>query len=204
MTAWDMGAISPAEQRMLDILSRPEIGPQATLAALREAALVPPADGYEVRTLHPADLVVDPRVIELAPAPLVHLDPRRPFKADGTNRAGVHATDTEIVTWGNPSHFKLPSSPQYFPYLNIFFWRPAQAGQQFTATLDMQVYRGTVQIKAAYNPLDIRLSRGARVPVPITLTLGPTGSLGEGFGSVSIQRMGESGFYWYGVDLRPA
>jgi len=48
-TESDIGAISPAEQRMRDILSRPEIGPQARLAALREAGLVPPADGYEVR-----------------------------------------------------------------------------------------------------------------------------------------------------------
>jgi hypothetical protein len=56
MTASDMDAISPAEQRMLDILSRPEIGPQATLAALREAGLVPPADGCEVRTLEPVDV----------------------------------------------------------------------------------------------------------------------------------------------------
>jgi hypothetical protein len=60
MTASDMGAISPAEQRILDILSRPEIGPQATLAALREAALVPPADGNEVRTLGAADVEMIP------------------------------------------------------------------------------------------------------------------------------------------------
>ena len=49
MTGPDIGTISPIEQRMHDILARPEIGPQATLAALRDLDLVPPADGYEVR-----------------------------------------------------------------------------------------------------------------------------------------------------------
>lgn len=133
---------------MLDILSRPEIGPQATLAALREAELVPPADGYEVRTLEQADLEIGPHdpgrlPLPIPILPLVHLDPNTPFKTDGaTGRSSVYSTDTYIATGGNatnPSYFRLPSFPEYFPYLHMYF-AGRQAGKQFTATLDMQVY----------------------------------------------------------------
>jgi hypothetical protein len=216
MTASDIGAFSPAERRMLDILSRPEIGPQATLAALREAGLVPPAEGYEVRTLEQADIEIgihDPLRVhpippELLHPPLVHLDPNTPFKTDGaTGRSWIHATDAEITTGGYPTfpaQFKLPRHAQYSPspYLVIVFLGRA-AGQQFTATVDMKVYRGSVQIKATNNPVAMTLSTHARVPVKIPLTTVASGSL-EGYGSVIIESIGESGFYWYGVDLRPS
>jgi hypothetical protein len=206
MTASDIGAISPIEQRMLDILARPEIGPQATLAALREAELVPPADGYEVRTLEPADLVA----VAAPPAPpLVHLDPNAAFKTDGaTGRSSVYSTDTYIATGGNatnPSYFRLPSFPEYFPYLHMYF-AGRQAGKQFTATLDMQVYSsgGSVQITATNNPFATILSHaatgGARVRVPIILTTNASGPV-SGYGGVFIQRIGQTGFDWYGVDL---
>ena len=205
MSASDIGTISPAEQRMLDILARKEIGPQATLAALREAELVPQADGYKVRTLKPADLVgVTPHA-----APLVRLDPNTPFKTDGaTGRSSVYSTDTYIATGGNatnPSYFRLPSFPEYFPYLHMYF-AGRQAGKQFTATLDMQVYSsgGSVQITATNNPIATILSHaatgGARVRVPIILTTNASGPV-SGYGGVFIQRIGQTGFDWYGVDL---
>src|SRR5262245_15425912 len=124
MTASDIGAISPAEQRMLDILSRPEIGPQATMAALREAELVPQADGYEVRTFEQADIEISTTHLsthiqvqtippELLHPPLVHLDPNTPFMTDGaTGRSSIHATDAEVSTGGTytyPAKYKLPS-----------------------------------------------------------------------------------------------
>jgi hypothetical protein len=128
MTASDMGAISPAEHRIRDILSRPEIGPQARLAALREAGLVPPADGYEVRTLDAADVEMIPiphvphvPVVPLA-APLVHLDPNTPVKTVyKAGRSWIQATDCTFSTKGNPSYIRLPSEPKYDPDLLIFF-----------------------------------------------------------------------------------
>jgi hypothetical protein len=215
MTASDTGAISPAEQRMLDILSRPEIGPQATLAALREAGLVPSADGYEVRTLEQADLEIGPHdpsrlppPIPIPIPPLVHLDPNTPFKTDGaTGRSSIYATDAEVTTGGYPAfpaRFKLPSHAQYFPspYLVIVFSGRA-AGQQLIATVDMQVYRGSVQLKATNNPVAMTLPTHARVRVKIPLATYAVGGF-DGWGSVSIESIGESGFYWYGLDLRPA
>ena len=207
MTEPDIGTISPIEQRMRDILARiAEIGPQATLAALRELDLVPPADGYEVRTLEPADLV---GVAPLA-APLVHLDPNTPFKTDGaTGRSSVYSTDTYIATGGTatyPAYFRLPSFPELYPYLHIYFHgRPA--GKQFTATLDMQVYTsgGSVRISATNNPVDTILfhgaTGGARVRVPINLTTNVSSPV-SGYGGVFIQRVGQTGFDWYGVDLQ--
>lgn len=201
MAGPDIGTNSPIEQRMHDILARPEIGPQATLAALRELDLVPPADGYEVRTLEPAELD------GVAPAAsLVHLDPNTPFKTDGaTGRSSVYSTNTIIATGGtetSPAFFRLPSFPDLNPYLYIYFHgRPA--GKQFTATLDMQVYSsgGSVRISATNNPIATILSHGAtggaRVRVPIIFT-----TTAEGYGGVFIERVGQTGFDWYAVDLQ--
>jgi hypothetical protein len=148
MTASDMGAINPTERSMHDILSRPDIGPQARLAALREAGLEPPADGYEVRD-EVRDVVRDieltdveiPRIpdVTVVPraAPLVHLSPNTPVKTVYKNgRSWIHARDVTFSTGGNPSYIKLPSEPQYNPDLVMFFWdRPVD--QQCIATLEV-------------------------------------------------------------------
>jgi hypothetical protein len=208
---------------MLDILSRPDIGPQARLAALREAGLVPPADGYEVRDLELADVEIsrisrisDIPVVPHA-APLVHLDPNTPQKTVYKNgRSWIQAKDATFSTKGNPSYIKLPSGPQYDPDLLIFFWdRPVD--QQCIATLDMQVYRGTVSIWATDElhawPQFVRdvshgITGGARTRVTVDVTCKglPTEGLGvvAGYGIVWIMRSRdypESGCYWYGIDL---
>jgi hypothetical protein len=219
-TASDMGAISPAERPILDILSRPEIGPQARLAALREAGLVPPADGYEVRTLELADVEMMPIPhVPVVPhaAPLVHLDPNTPVKRGyKSGRSWIQATDATFSTKGDPSYIRLPSSPQYDPYLFIFFDdRPVD--QQCIATLDMRVYRGTVRIMAtdnlySFGSVEHRVSHevtgGARVRVTVDVKckgmLTPGLGVVAGYGLVHIERTPdnpESGFYWYGVDL---
>jgi hypothetical protein len=223
MTASDMGAISPAEHRIRDILSRPEIGPQARLAALREAGLVPPADGYEVRTLDAADVEMIPiphvphvPVVPLA-APLVHLDPNTPVKTVyKAGRSWIQATDCTFSTKGNPSYIRLPSEPKYDPDLLIFFDdRPVD--QKCIATLDMRVHRGTVSIWATdelhTSPQFVRdvsheITGGARTRVTFDVFCQGLPEVGRGVvaghGVVWIMRSPdhpESGCYWYGVDL---
>ncbi|MFE3445178.1 hypothetical protein ACFXNW_19280 [Nocardia sp. NPDC059180] len=210
MAELDVGTNIPIEQRMYDILARPGSGPQATLAALRELNLVPPADGFTMRTLEPADFssviaADDLDGVALA-APLVHLDPNTPFKMDGaTGRSSVYSTDTSIATGGtatNPAYFRLPSFPESSPYLIIYF-HGRQSGKQFTATLDLEVFSsgGSVRISATNNPLAVILSHaatgGARVRVPVNFT-----TTADGYGSLLIQRIGQTGFDWFGVDLQ--
>lgn len=207
MAGPDMGSI---EQRMHDILARPETGPQVTLAALRELDLVPPIDGHKVRNFDPSDFsdLVNPTDLDgvTLAAPLVHLDPNTPFMTDGaTGRSRLYSTDTGIATGGTaaqPAYFRLPGLPDKYPYLIIYF-DGRQGGQQFTATLDLEVYSsgGSVRITATNNPLEMILSygatNGARVQVPISLT-----TTADGYATVFVQRIAQTGFDWYGVDLR--
>lgn len=160
---------------------------------LRELGLLPTED----LTAH------DAKTTDVTPAaPIVHIDPQTLHRTDGaTGVTGVYVQDTLISTESTPPYLRLPSFPEYFPYLIIYFMgRPA--GRQFTATLDVQVYSsgGSIRIGATNNPTDTILSHsatgGARVKVPIVFT-----TTADGFASVILQRIGETGFDWHGVDL---
>jgi hypothetical protein len=187
---------SPPLERMRNVFAGPEIASLETLAALRELGLVPPADGHDEQMFVPDK--------DFAPAAAItHLDPHTLHRTDGaTGVSGVYVAETYISTESDPPYLRLPSFPEASPYLIIYFMGRAAAAQ-FTATLDMQVFStgGSVRITATNSPAATILSNaatgGARVRVPIFFT-----TTGDGFASLLIQRIGETGFDWFGVDLQ--
>jgi hypothetical protein len=183
-----------AVEHLRRILAEPE---NDKFSALRAQGLIPDEAGRESQEF----MVGDTSTFDLGSVK-VHLDPQSPHATDsGTGVFGTFASDAYVNTEGAPPYIRLPSFPEYSPYLISWFFGLTPA-TQYTALVDMQVYSvgGSVRISAVENPSVVLVTNagtgGARVSVPIILT-----TRADGYGSLLLQRVGETGFDWLGVDL---
>jgi hypothetical protein len=161
------------------------------LATLRELQLLPAADVQEIAA---EGLDFDRGLREAT----VHVDPQRPHQ-DGVT--GLYVAEAYLNTEASPPYLRLPSFPELSPYLIVYFFGLPSAIQH-TALVDMEVFSagGSVRITATNNPSAVLVTHsgtgGERVTVPVRFT-----TTSDGFASLLLQRVDQTGFDWFGTDL---
>jgi len=189
--------------RLRGILTRPEGGD--VLDDLAGAGLVTLYHGLEIRKI--AEPAADPDLvatlagdtIAAAAGAIGRVDPRQPrLTLTGGRILGMYVQDCLISTEAQPAYHRLPSFPAYNPY-HIVYLLGFGANQAHTVNVTLQVYSvgGSVRITTTGNPTAMVLGQSS-VPITVPVTLRTTA---EGFASLFIQRVGETGFDWFGVDV---
>lgn len=131
---------------------------------------------------------------------VAHLDPRRP-RAEATlagARVGMYVSDCYLDTEAEPPYLRLPSFADHSPFL-IAYLLGFPPGETRNALVDLQVFSagGSVRLTATGNPTGVTVGfTSFPVAVPIGLT-----TTAEGFASIFVQRVGETGFDWHAVDV---
>jgi hypothetical protein len=182
----------PLAERLFDMLTQ---SPAEVLTSFHRQGLLPLVFETEVEDF------TGP-IADTAPAgAMLHVDPSHAYvTGDAGAVSSVYATDCNLAS-GEGGFLRFPSFPELSPYLIVYF-TGVPAGVQRTVLLTMQVYStgGTVRVTGTNNPNALLVTHagtgGATITVPIVVT--PTA---EGFASLLLQRVGETGFDWLGADL---
>jgi hypothetical protein len=179
-------------QQIIETIAKPYTD---VLALLREQKILPPAS--EVRENR---FVVDERVVDKLQEAILRIDPTAPRKVVEPTTAGLYAASANVFTEGGPPYIRLPSFPEVSPYLMLYF-RGLAPESQHTVAVDMQVYSagGTVRIEATGSPLVMLVTHSATNGAPVTVPVAFT--VNAHFSAVLLQRVGETGFDWFGASL---
>ena len=179
-------------QQIIDMIARPYTD---VLALLREQEILPSvSEGRETR------FVVGERIADKLREPILRIDPAAPHKVVDAATAGLYAASADVNTESSPPYIRLSSSPAVSPYLILYF-QGLTSEIQHRVAVDIQVFSsgGAIRIEATGNPVIMLVSHsatnGAPVTVPVTFTIN------AGYGAVLLQRVGETGFNWFGASL---
>jgi hypothetical protein len=186
----------PTLSRPVSHLSRllRDTEPAGLVPLLRAGGFVAAPDSELGYTAGPADVRPD------RDGAVAHLDPRRP-RSDATlagARMGMYVSDCYLNTEAEPPYLRLPSFGDHNPYL-IAYLLGFPPGETRSALVDLQVFStgGTIRLTATGNPTGVTVGfTSFPVAVPISLT-----TTAEGFASIFVQRIGETGFDWHAVDV---
>lgn len=186
------GEFGNPQSRLRSILNAP--GDEDTLKRLVSAQLVTLHTGLPLDAVDVVQLESPAYDFTLIDDVETRVDPRksRSVLADG-RILGMYVQDCIINTEAEPPYHRLPSFPSLNPY-HIVYLINFPPNQSHTVTVRMQVFSaGTVRITGTGIPAALTVGQSSftlDVPVGVTTTA-------EGFASIFIQRVGETGFDWF-------
>ncbi len=131
-------------------------------------------------------------------AAIGRVDPRKSRAAlSGGRILGMYVQDCLINTEAEPPYHRLPSFNTHNPYHIVYLFHFA-AAESHTVQVSLQVFSaGTVRITGTGSPAALTVGQTS---VPITVPVGVK-TTSEGFASIFIQRVGETGFDWFAADV---
>lgn len=133
-----------------------------------------------------------------AAAAIGRVDPRKSRAAlSGGRILGMYVQDCLINTEAKPPYHRLPSFNTHNPYHIVYLFHFA-AMESHTVQVSLQVFSaGTVRITGTGSSAALTVGQTS---VPITVPVGVK-TTSEGFASIFIQRVGETGFDWFAADV---
>lgn len=188
-------ASSDVRSTLLEITTSPERGD--VLDRLVEAGLATPGrdlpERHVPRDVRPVD------ADDAATAAFVgRVDPRQSRAAlSGGRVLGMYVQDCLISTEAQPAYHRLPSFSSHSPY-HIVYLLGFPANEAHTVNVTLQVYSaGTVRITGTGSPAALVIGQSSiRLTVPVGVK-----TSASGFASILIQRVGQTGFDWFGADV---
>ncbi|MGW6129125.1 hypothetical protein ACWFNE_03775 [Cellulomonas sp. NPDC055163] len=188
-------AASDARTTLLEITTTPERGD--VLERLVAAGLV--TAGRDLPERHvPRDVRPVEETDRVTAAFAGRVDPRQSRAVlSGGRVLGMYVQDCLISTEAQPAYHRLPSFSTHFPY-HIVYLLGFPANEAHTVNVTLQVFSaGTVRITGTGSPAAVVVGQSSirlTVPVEVRTTAG-------GFASVMVQRVGQTGFDWFGADV---